>query len=194
MEVRGRNGKWLGTQNGRTVGVSWVDIVCKFCPRIRSWWRGMDAFVIINIVERCAEIGHHKHVGGEDRGRSGRGSINGKEQADGRKLAADFCFLDIEEASDVLDHLLVGERQFIAGRTVRRRGGYDVGSVASTVGRRGRMQWDEDGGGQARHCWTVVWYMESEKLVCMVDAKGAVDWRGFCKVLKSQSEVGMRIV
>jgi len=28
----------------------------------------------------------------------------------------------------------------------------------------------------------------------MVDAKGTVDWRGFCKVLKSQSRVGMRIV
>ena len=36
--------------------------------------------------------------------------------------------------------------------------------------------------------------MEGEKQVCMVDAKGAVDWRSFCKVLESQSEVGMRIV
>ena len=27
----------------------------------------------------------------------------------------------------------------------------------------------------------------------MVDAKWTVDWRGCCEVLKSQSEVGMRI-
>ena len=35
-----------------------------------------------------------------------------------------------------------------------------------------------------------MWCMESEKLVCMVDAKGAVDRRGFCEVLKSQIESG----
>ena len=36
--------------------------------------------------------------------------------------------------------------------------------------------------------------VKGEELVCMVDTKRAVDWRSFCKVLESQSEVGMRIV
>ena len=47
------------------------------------------------------------------------------------------------------------------------------------------------------HCWNgraVVWYVKSKKQVWMVDAKGIVDWRGFCEVLESQSEVGMRII
>jgi len=61
--------------------------------------------------------------------------VNGKKGVDGRELAADFFFLDVEEASDVLNHLLVGESQFIASGAVRRRGGNDVRGAASTVGR-----------------------------------------------------------
>jgi len=44
------------------------------------------------------------------------------------------------------------------------------------------------------HSWAVVWYVKGKELVCVVDAKRAVNWRGFCEVLESQSEVGMRIV
>ena len=47
------------------------------------------------------------------------------------------------------------------------------------------------------HCWdgrAVMGCVKGEKLVCMIDAKGAVDWRSFCKVLESQCEVGMRII
>jgi len=108
-----------------------------------------------------------------------------------------FFFLDIEEASDVFNHLLVGESQFVAGWTVQRRGSDKIGGVASTVNGRGRTRWDKDGRRRARHRWigwAVMWCMESKKEICMVDAKGAVDWRSFCKVLESQSEVGMRIV
>ena len=56
------------------------------------------------------------------------------------------------------------------------------------------MRRDEDGRGQAGHCWAVVWCMESKKQVCIINAKGTVNWRDFCEVLESQNEVGMRIV
>jgi len=69
----------------------------------------MNAFVVVDVIERCAQLSHHKRVGGENGGRNGRGSIDGKEGADSRKLAADFFFLDIEKAGDVFDHLLVRE-------------------------------------------------------------------------------------
>ena len=39
---------------------------------------------------------------------SRRGSVNGKERADSRELAVDFFFLNVEKASDVFNHLLVG--------------------------------------------------------------------------------------
>ena len=54
-------------------------------------------------------MSHHKCVGGENGGRSGRRSINGKERADSRELAMDFFFLNVEEVGDVLDHLFMGE-------------------------------------------------------------------------------------
>ena len=69
----------------------------------------MNAFVVINVVECRAQLSHHKRVGGENRGRNGRGSIDGKEGADSRELVADFFFLNIEKAGDVFDHLLVRE-------------------------------------------------------------------------------------
>jgi len=96
----------------------------------------MDAFVVIDIIKSCAEIGHHEYVGGENRGRSRRGLVNGKEGADCGELVANFFFLDIEESSDVYNHLLVGKCQFIAGGAVWRRRGNNVGGVAGAVGRR----------------------------------------------------------
>ena len=107
----------------------------------------MDAFVVIDIVERCAQVSHHERVGGENRGRSGRGSVDGKEGVDSRELAVDFFFLDIKEASDVLDHLFMGESHLAIGRAVRRRGGNEVGGVASAVNRGRRTGRNENGGG-----------------------------------------------
>jgi len=106
----------------------------------------MDAFVIIDVVERCAEMGHHEHVGGEDRSRSGRGLVNREKGANGGELAADFLFLNIEETSDVLDHLLVGESQVTVGGAVRRGRSDKIRGVASAVNRGRRTGWNEDGG------------------------------------------------
>ena len=97
----------------------------------------MNAFVVVDIVKHCAGIGHHKHVGSKDGSRSGRRLVNGEEGMNGRELAADFLFLNVEESSDVLDHLFVGEGHFVAGRAVWRRRGDDVGGVASAIGGRG---------------------------------------------------------
>jgi len=146
MEVRGRNGKWFGTGNRGAVRVVGVDVICQFSPGIPQIGGGVDAFVVIDIIKCRAKVGHHKCVGGENRGRNGRGSIDGKEGADSREVAADFFFLNVEETRDVLNHLLVGERQFIASRTVRRRGGNEVGGVASAVNRRRRVGGDKNGG------------------------------------------------
>ena len=146
MEMRGRNGKWFGAGNGRTVRIDWVDVVRELCPRICSWWRGMNAFIVIDVVEGGAHMSQHEHVRGENRGRNGRGLVDGKEGADCGKLTADFFFLNVEEASDVLDHLFMGECQFVAGGTIRRRRGYDVGGVASAVNGGRRAGWNEDGG------------------------------------------------
>ena len=109
MEVRGRNRKWLGTGIGRTVRVGWVDIVCEFCPRIACVWGGMNTFIVVGVVECGARMGHHEHVGGENGGRSGRGSVNGKKGADSGELVVDLFFLNVEEASNMLNYLFVGE-------------------------------------------------------------------------------------
>ena len=157
----------------------------------------MDAFIVVDIVECRAQVSHHEHVRGENRSGSGRGSVNGKEGVDCGELAANFFFLNVEEVGDVMDHLFVRESHFTISQAIRRRRGNNVRGVAGTADRRGRVGWNEDGRGQARHHWdgwTVVWCIEGKKLVCMVDAKGAVDWRGFCEVLKSQIGVGMRII
>jgi len=69
----------------------------------------MDAFVVVDVIERHAQMGHHECVGGENGGRSRRGSIDGKERANCGELAADFFFLNVEEAGDVLDHLFMGK-------------------------------------------------------------------------------------
>ena len=129
MEVRGRNGKWLGAGNRRTVGNIGLIVLLKLHARI----------------EECG--GGHVCIGYKYSNRSRRGPVNGKEGADGRELAADFFFLNVEEAGDVFDHLFMGQDRFIAGRAVRRRGGDDVGGVASTVGGRRQAGRDEDGRG-----------------------------------------------
>ena len=147
MEVRGRNRKWLGAGSGRIVWVVGVNIVCEFCPRVCGRWRGMNAFVVVNIIERRAEVSHHKCVRGENRGWNRRGSVNREKGADYGELAMDFFFLDIEKTSDMLDHLLMGESHFVTSRAVRRRGSDNVGGVASTIGRRGGARWDKDGRG-----------------------------------------------
>jgi len=146
MEVRGRNREWLGARNGRTVRVSWVIIVRKFCPRVCGGRRGMDAFVIVGIVEHRAGVSHHECVGGENRGRSRRGLVNGKEGVDCGELAVDFFFLNVEELSDVYDHLFMGEGQFAVSRTIWRWRGNAVGGIASAVDGGRRTGWNKDGG------------------------------------------------
>ena len=69
----------------------------------------MNALVVIDVVERRAQVGHHDCIGSEDRGRYRRGPIDGKEGVDCRELTADFFFLDVEELSNVYNHLLMGE-------------------------------------------------------------------------------------
>jgi len=54
-------------------------------------------------------MSHHERIRGENRGRSGRRSVNWEEGADCGELAADFLFLDVEEVSDMLDYLLMGK-------------------------------------------------------------------------------------
>jgi len=66
-------------------------------------------------------------------------------------LTADFFFLDVEEAGNVFDHLLVGKGQVAVSRTVWRGRGDNVGGVAGAVGGRGQAGWNENGGGRARH-------------------------------------------
>ena len=90
VEMRGRNGKWLRTGNRRAIWVVGVNVIGQFGPRI-------------------AQVSHHERVRSKNGGRNRWGSVNGKEGVDGGKLAADFFFLNIEEAGDMLDHLLMGE-------------------------------------------------------------------------------------
>jgi len=145
MEVRGRNGKWLGTGNGRTVRVVGVVVVYQLSPQVRRGWGGMDAFVVVDVVERRVEVGHHEYIGGKNRGRSRRGSINRKEGADCGELTANFFFLNVEELSDVYNYLLVGESQIAVGGAVWRRRGDEVGGVASAFDGRRRAGGNEDG-------------------------------------------------
>jgi len=93
----------------------------------------MDAFIVVDVVKRCARVSHHKCVGGENRGRNGRGPVNREERANSGELVADFFFLNVEEVGDVFDHLFMGESQFIASGAVRRRGSDDVGGIVHAV-------------------------------------------------------------
>ena len=151
MAMRGRNGKWLGTGNGGTVGKGWVIVLFEFCPRVEECRRGVTTFVVINIIELCAHVSQHECVWSKDRSRSGRGPVNGKKGADCGELAVDFFLFNIEKASNMLNYLFIGESHLFAGRTVRRQGGDDIRGVASTVGGRRQARRNEDGGEGARH-------------------------------------------
>jgi len=107
----------------------------------------VDAFVVIDVIERCAQVSHHECVGGENRGRNGRGSVNWKEGVDCRELLADFFFLDVEEVSDVLNHLLVRKSHLAVCRAVRRGRSNKVRGVASTINGRQGAGRNENGGG-----------------------------------------------
>ena len=152
----------------------------------------MNAFVVIVIIKHRAEVGHHECIRGKNRGRNRRGSVDGKEGANSRELAADFFFLDVEKASNVLDHLFVGESHLIAGGAVWRRRGNDVGGVACTVHGRGRARGNEDGGRGAGHRWTVMWNVEGKGVSQVVDAKRTIGWKSWSEGI--QCIVGMRIV
>jgi len=93
----------------------------------------MDTFIIVDVVKCRAQVSHHKCLWGKNRGRSGRGSVNRKEGVNHEELAADFFFLNVEETSDVLNHLLMGESQLIASGTIWRRRGNKVRGVASAI-------------------------------------------------------------
>ena len=142
MKVRGRNGKWLGTGDQRAVREVGLVILFKLHARVGECGGKGNAVIVIDVDELGAQ---HERIGSEDRGRNRRGSVNRKKGADSGKLVADFFFLNIEELSDVLNHLLMGESQLITGRTVQGRRGDDVGGVASAVGRRRQAGRDEDG-------------------------------------------------
>jgi len=106
MEVRGRNGKWLGTGCRGAVQVVGVDIISQFSPGIAQVQGGVNAFVVIDVIDCCA---HYKGVRGKNSSGSGRRPVNGEERANSGELAADFFFLNVEEARDVLNYLLIGE-------------------------------------------------------------------------------------
>ena len=118
MKMRGRNGKWLGAGDRGAVREVRVIVVFKFGPGI-------------------GEYRDHVSTRGKNGNRSRRGSVNREKQAIGRELAADFFFLDVKEACNVLNHLFVGKSHFRAGWTVGRGRCDDVGGVASTVSGRG---------------------------------------------------------
>ena len=118
MVVRGRNGKGLGAGNRGAVRKVGLIVVFEFSPGIRQCRRRNNALIVVDVIECCTGMSQHKHIGGENRSRSRRGSVNRKERADCGKLVADFFFLDIEEVSNMLDYLLMGESHLIAGRTV----------------------------------------------------------------------------
>ena len=135
MEVRGWNGKWLGAGDRRTVGVVRFDVV----------------FELSSGVGKCG--GRHVCVGGKHGSGSGRGSVNGKEGTDSGELAADFLFLNVEEMSDMLNHLLVGENHLFTGRAIRRRRGHNVGGIVTAIdGGQGAGR-NKDGGRRTGHCW-----------------------------------------
>ena len=85
--MRGRNGKWFRAGRG-AVGIRWVDDVCKFVAGVEG--------------ERV----RNRNM------TTGRRGVNRKKGAIRGELAADFIFLDIEDTSDVLDHLLMGNSHF----------------------------------------------------------------------------------
>ena len=144
MKMRGRNRKWLRTGSWGTVREVGVIVVFEFSPRV-------------------GERRDYRSVRGENGNGSRRGSVNGEEQVVGRELAANFFFLNIEEAGDVFNHLFMGKSHFQTGWTIRRRGYDNVGGVASAIDGRGQAGWDENGGRRTRHCWAVKEIVEGVK-------------------------------
>ena len=117
MEVRGRNGKWLRAGNWGAVREVGLVVLFQFCAWIGKCGRGHDC------------------VWSKYGSRSGRGSVDGKERADGRELVANFFLFNVEEMGNVFNHLFVGQGHLITSRAVRRRRSNDVGGIASTVSR-----------------------------------------------------------
>ena len=81
-------------------------------------------------------------------------------------MAADFLFFNVEEASNVFDHLFVGESHLVAGGTIWRRGGNNVRGVTDAVGRGQRVGRNENGGrgvGHRWNGWAVMWYVKGKK-------------------------------
>ena len=93
MKVRRGNGEWLWTGNWGAVREIGVVVVFKLSPRI-------------------GERRNHRSVRGENGNRSRRGPVNGKEGAIGGELTANFFFFNVEKASDMFDHLFMGESHF----------------------------------------------------------------------------------
>ena len=133
MKVRGRNRKWFRTGNGGTIGKVGFVVVFELHTRIGECCRDRNALVIIDVIEHCTYVSQHKCIGSENRSRNGRGSVNRKEGTDSGELVADFFLFNIEEVGNMFDHLLMSHGHFVTGGTVRRRGGDDVGGVASAT-------------------------------------------------------------
>ena len=106
----------------------------------------MNAFIVVNVIERHAKVSHQQCVRGKNGGRNRRGSVNWEEGADCGELVADFFFLNVKETSDVLNHLFMGKGQFITSRAAWQGRSDGVRGAASTVNRGRRTGWNEDGG------------------------------------------------
>jgi len=99
MEVWGRNGKWLRTRDQGAIRKGRVIVLFEFHARIEECGRKGDAFMVVGVDKLIA---YHQCIGGKDGCGSRRRPVNGKEEANGGKLVADFFFLDVEKASNVL--------------------------------------------------------------------------------------------
>ena len=77
MEVRGRNGKWFGTGDQRTVRKVGFDIVFELGPRICQGREGVNPFVVVNVIECHTHVCQHECIRSENGSRSRRGSVNG---------------------------------------------------------------------------------------------------------------------
>ena len=105
MEVRGRNGKWLRAGDWGAVQKVWLVVLFKFHARVGECRRKGNALIVIIINKLIAQ---HKCVRGKYGSGSGRRSVDGEKRMGCGELAVYFFFLNIEETSNVLNHLLVG--------------------------------------------------------------------------------------
>ena len=81
MEVRGRNGKWFRAGNGGTIWIVGVDAAFQFSTGVPQIGRGINAFVVVDVVERHTQVAYYKCVWGKNGGRNGRGSVNGEGES-----------------------------------------------------------------------------------------------------------------